>query len=238
MPATRAVNGALVPAGRIYPASWRRVSDRALLNASILSYDSDRGSDGFIKTRPSVRTESMEPRAPSGVPLGSSAASKLDDGVHHLLATTRFEEIQLLLLSQGADAEGYNRAPDRDWRADQELCEQFARRSLARAAGLRLGAITTSSMAGASIPTATCQRSNAKFGDLRAWCSAKGWTVTENKDLGVLTVKRGSTFAVVPMGTAWVKWDGATWTKMSDVVMEKDGRVMAPKDVLDRLNTL
>jgi hypothetical protein len=238
MPASRAVNGTPVPAGLIYVASWRRVSDRALLNASILSYNSDRGTDGFVLVHPGVRVDKMLRGSSSGIPVGFHSVWQLEDGKLVQCSTTRFEEIQLSLLSQGSDAEGYYRAPNRDWRADQQLCEQFMRRSLARAAGRRLGGLATSSMAGASIPTATCGRSNAKFGDLRAWCSAKDWTVTENKDLGVLTVKRGSTFAVVPMGTAWVKWDGATWTKMSDVVMEKDGRVMAPKDALDRLNTL
>jgi hypothetical protein len=158
------------------------------------------------------------------------------DGRAHVLVGAKCETGTVLVHLDGTDDKGFYKPPVHDWTADQQLMERFLRYSLARIAGRRLGNITTSSMAGASIPSANCERSNAKFGDLRSWCTAKGWSVTENKDLGVLTVKRGATFAVVPMGTAWVKWDGATWTKMSDVVMEKDGRVMAPKDVLDRLN--
>lgn len=180
--------------------------------------------------------ETMNQRTPSGVPLGADSRWTLSDGVFGVLFATRFEEGNSHLQLQGSDEKGFYKPPAHDWTQDQQLLERFLRYSLARIAGRRLGNVTTSNIAGASIPTAICERSNAKFGDLRAWCSAKSWTVTENKDLGVLTVKRGSTFAVIPMGTAWVKWDGATWTKMSDVVMEKDGRVMAPNDVLDRLN--
>jgi len=127
---------------------------------------------------------------------------------------------------------------ERAWIEDRQLLERVVRYSLARIAARRLGKITALGESGASIPTATCQRSNAKFGDLRSWCTTKGWAVTEDKTLGVLTVKRGEAFVVIPMGTAWVKWNGRTWTKISDVVMEKDGRIMAPEEVLDHLNTM
>lgn len=119
-----------------------------------------------------------------------------------------------------------------------KLLERVVRYSLARIAGRRLGKVTALGVSGGSIPTATCRLSNAKFGDLRSWCTTKGWAVTEDKTLGVLTVKRGASFVVIPMGTAWVKWNGRSWTKISDVVMEKDGRIMVPEEVLDRLNTI
>ncbi len=192
--------------------------------------------DILRKDMVSSRLEDLNERTPSGVPLGADSRWTLDNGLFVVLVATRFEEVQSHLQLQGSDSKGFYKPPVHDWKADQQLMERFLRYSLARIAGRRLGDVATANLAGTSIPTATCERSNAKFGDLRAWCTAKGWTVTEDKTLGVLTVKRGATFAVVPMGTAWVKWDGATWTKMSDVVMEKDGRVMAPKDVLDRLN--
>lgn len=218
-------------------AASRQVDGRAnlvFMGASFMSRRNDLVSQTSVPTP----LETMSQRTPSGIPLGADSRWFLSGGVFGVLFATRFEEGSSHIQRQGSDENGFYKPPAHDWTADQQLLERFLRYSLARIAGRRLGSVTTGTLAGASIPTATCERSNAKYGDLRAWCSAKNWTVTENKDLGVLTVKRGSTFAVVPMGTAWVKWDGATWTKMSDVVMEKDGRVMAPKDVLDRLNSL
>lgn len=226
--------------GRQYVPFSVLASRRSGVRASVLfratSISPARDQDQLRLDVVSSRLEDLNVRTPSAVPLGADSRWTLDNGLFVVLIATRFEEVQAHMQLQGSDSKGFYKPPAHDWTQDQQLMERFLRYSLARIAGRRLGNITTSSMAGASIPTATCERSNAKYGDLRSWCSAKGWTVSEDKTLGVLTVKRGTTFAVVPMGTAWVKWDGATWTKMSDVVMEKDGRVMAPKDVLDRLN--
>lgn len=228
--------------GRQYVSFSAFASRRADVRSSLLflgtSISPGRGEDRLRKDMVSGRLEDLKERTPSGVPLGSDSRWNLDNGLFVVLIATRFEEVQSHIQLQGSDSKGFYKPPVHDWTQDQQLLERFLRYSLARIAGRRLGGVTTGNLAGAAIPTATCERSNAKFGDLRAWCSAKNWTVTESKDLGVLTVKRGSTFAVIPMGTAWVKWDGATWTKMSDVVMEKDGRVMAPNDVLDRLNEM
>lgn len=216
----------------------RSLHARALLSASC-QFMMRHSTNGLVESNLSGGSVGRyENRMPSGLPLGIDVRCKVERGTFITLFSTFYESGHSRIALQGSDEKGFYKPPAHDWTQDQQLMERFLRYSLARIAGRRLGSITTSLMAGASIPSATCGRTNAKFGDLRSWCSAKGWTVTEDKTLGVLTVKRGATFAVVPMGTAWVKWDGATWTKVSDVVMEKDGRVMAPKDVLDRLNTL
>lgn len=211
---------------------------RASIMLRASSIEPARDQDLLREDMVSGRLDDMQHRTPSGIPLGADSRWSALGGPLVLLFSTRYEEGVAHLQLQRSPRQTFTLKDERAWIEDRQLLERVVRYSLARIAGRRLGKVKPLGVSGDSIPMATCRLSNAKFGDLRSWCAAKGWTMTENKELGVLTLKRGAAFVVIPMGTAWVKWHGRNWNRISDVVMERDGRVMAPEEVLDRLNTM
>lgn len=109
---------------------------------------------------------------------------------------------------------------------------------------------------------ANCKGSRFVYGDLSAWCEKMGWAVTTDSDNANVILKRKSHTVVVALGSASINFGpmvyllpvspktyagvpftrrqkvATDWMTASGVVMEKDGRVMVSRDVLDRLNSI
>jgi hypothetical protein len=174
--------------------------------------------------------------APSGIPLGMDLRwSQKESGLDvHVSASGEYLNLSVFLnVTKGSN---YT-PPSHDWTEDRQMLERLARRLMARAAGVRLGGFNTRTLAGTSIQSATCTKTNRRFGNLRSYAMNKGWKVAANDDLAYWTLSKGDHYAVIPYGSGRIKFDG-TWVKMADVTMEKEGVLLAGEDVLNRLNAM
>jgi hypothetical protein len=179
----------------------------------------------------------FEGRTFSGIPLGQDQSSGVGEMGCVVEASTAFETLEVGISHRSVIEDGRNQWPDVDTAAEKILVERVARIVFARAAGVRLGGFNTRTLAGTSIQSATCTKTNRLFGNLRSYAMNKGWKVAENDDLAYWTLSKGDHYAVIPYGSGRIKFDG-TWVKMADVTMEKEGVLLAGEDVLNRLNAM
>ena len=120
-----------------------------------------------------------------------------------------------------------------DVKAKADFVERVARHTLANAAGMRLSDNGTAALAGRSIKKAVCRRSDHVFGNLQEWTGGEGWSVAED-DYGVLSLKKGAKWAVIPLGADQIKVNGV-WKEMGDSAAFFNGKLYLPAAGLEHL---
>jgi hypothetical protein len=111
--------------------------------------------------------------------------------------------------------------------------ERVARHTLANAAGMRLSDSGAAALAGRSIKKADCRRSGRVFGNLQEWTNLEGWSIAED-DYGVLSLKKGAKWAVLPLGADQIKVNGV-WKDMGDSAAFLNGKLYLPAAGLEHL---
>jgi hypothetical protein len=167
----------------------------------------------------------MSDTLPSGLPLGSDvrfsdAPSKLwvivasDAGriQVHLSAPVRTTERGFIDPSGGVD-----------WTksGDDVFLEKYARIVVSRCNAVFLGSAANVNSVGVSVPGLRSRDGKRSLGNLHDWTKKKGWSWTEDPR-GFTTLRKGTDWAVVPLGGNKVKINGQ-WQELPDLVSEKDG---------------
>lgn len=173
---------------------------------------------------------------PSGLPPGFARVTK---GTSiSLKVLSDFAEVtcyftpQILTTSKGfADPQSF------DFKSKSTLLERIARHTLANAAGLRLEDIGTGVVASGEIIRSSCRRTGRVFGDLSQWAGLAGWTIAEDKHYGVLNLKKGANWAVIPLGSDQIKVKGV-WKEMGDSAAFFKGKLYLPAAGLEHLRNL
>lgn len=117
-----------------------------------------------------------------------------------------------------------------DAEAKSAFVEKIARHTLIRAAGLRLDRVETNS----TTPAAMCRLTQAKFCDLAKWAELSGWKIGEENEYGIITLKKGETEAVLPLGADQIKVNGI-WKEMGDSAAFFNGKLYLPDAGLEHL---
>jgi hypothetical protein len=121
-----------------------------------------------------------------------------------------------------------------DFRTKSAILERIARHTLANAAGLRLDHNGSSAIAGRTIASAKCRRTGRVFGSLSQWAQAENWTLSEDSTYGFFTVKKGTKWAVIPLGADQIKVKGV-WKEMGDSAAFFNGKLYLPEAGLKQL---
>ncbi|HZH98595.1 MAG TPA: stalk domain-containing protein [Fimbriimonadaceae bacterium] len=192
-------------------------------SASWVLYVVDRGTSLLKPREHSTSYRGYAFSVPSGLPLGFDTRFKQEGGHLYIVSAGSFEELSIQMHLQGKDEKGFYKAFPHDWTSDVKMAERFARVLMARAAGDRLGQPATRSFSGYTASAAVCSKTSRVFVDIREWAGAKGWTVTSNSELGYLSLKKGTSYVVLPLGSGKMKVNGI-WRTLSDLVAQKNGR--------------
>lgn len=211
--------------------------DGSKMSINLHRYAERRTNHGYgPDSRASIPKDELQ-RPWSGLPLGwecrigtikgMNALSVAVAGYHESLSLTGFAPATL-------NERGFGVFEPKNWSPIYQDLERILRETFARAVGLRLGDISSRTIAGYSVRSARCQESDRIFGDLKMWCLKGGWSVETNDQIGYFTLRKGAAFAVVPLAAASVKV-GTTWHTLPDAVALKDGVMYAPVELLELL---
>ena len=215
--------------------SGRRI-DGVTLRLTVMTFSTSSRQDTVDADASATGFRGAASAPPSGLRLGIDCRFERSQGNLSLYVTTAFANVSCQFIPQAeTDSAGFRRDPAHDYVRDIKLFERIARHTVARAAGSRLINFADVNLSGATVPGARCRYSNRMFGNLRRWCEVRGWSIEANDEVGYLMLRRGSRYAVVPLGTNAVKVDGQ-WFDLPDSVMERDGTVYVPRDVFERMN--
>lgn len=113
--------------------------------------------------------------------------------------------------------------------------ERVARKTLIRTVGLRLDPNGTKKIAESEVATAKCRITQAKFGDLSKWAELNGWKIVKENEYGIITLKKGETEAVLPLGADQIKVNGV-WKEMGDSAAFFNGKLYLPEAGLKHLH--
>lgn len=188
----------------------------------------------FERRRHAVLASATE--LPSGLPPDHVQVYSIDDrssfsvNVQTLWASVRCIWTPYI----GTSDKGFAVIGEFDRKAKQALVEKVIRHSLANAAGLRIEANGNGILAGYGVSRAKRRGSNVMFGDMNQWFSASGWGVAEEDKFGLLHLKRGSDWAVLPLGADQIKVNGA-WKEMGDSAAFFNGKLYLPEAGLKQL---
>ena len=173
---------------------------------------------------------------PSGLPPDHVQVYSIDDrssfsiNVQTLWASVRCIWTPYI----GTSDKGYAVIGEFDRKAKQALVEKVIRHSLANASGLRIEANGNGTLAGYGVSRAKRRGSNVMFGDLNQWFSASGWGIAEEDKFGLLHLKKGSDWAVLPLGADQIKVNGV-WREMGDSAAFFNGKLYLPAAGLEHL---
>lgn len=169
------------------------------------------------------------------MPLGTDRYFDVVRGQLILIGISRHEWVQLSMDGPYRNTQdGYRQDVEHDWTNDQKFAERIVRRSLAMTAGQRIGDLKSRAVAGSSVSTGVCRKSDRVFGDLTAWCAARGWSMTHSDDYDYYTLRKGSNFAVVPLGSTKVKVNGV-WKDGVDTVALVGGKWFLTQQALEAI---
>lgn len=172
---------------------------------------------------------------PSGIPLGTDRYFDVVRGQLILIGISRYEWVQLSMDGPYRNTrDGYREDVEHDWTNDRKFAERIVRRSLAMTAGQRIGDLKSRTVAGSSVSTGVCRKSERVFGDLAAWCASRGWSLTHSDDYDYYTLRKGSNFAVVPLGSTKVKVNGV-WKDGVDTVALVGGKWFLTQQALEAI---
>ncbi len=110
---------------------------------------------------------------------------------------------------------GFSDPQSFDLKTQLAFIERISRHTLARASGLRLDVSSSGIVSGSRVNKAACRITGMSFGDLNQWAKSSGWTLTEDPTFGFYTLKKGSDWAVLPLGAEQIKVNGV-WKEMGD----------------------
>lgn len=182
---------------------------------------------------PAIYTEGTT--TPSGMSMGTDSYFVVRGGQLTLIAITRHEWVQFSMDGPYRNTqEGYREELEHDWTNDQKFAERIVRRSLSMTAGQRVGDLKSRTVAGSSVSSGVCRKSNRVFGDLAAWCAARGWSMTHSDDYDYYTLRKGGKYAVVPLGSAKVKVNGV-WKDGVDAVALVGGKWFLTQQALEAI---
>lgn len=172
---------------------------------------------------------------PSGMSIGTDSYFVIRNGRLSLSGITRHEWVQFSMTGPNrTTAEGYREKLEHDWTNDKKFAERMVRRSLSMTAGQRVGDLKSRTVAGTSVSSGVCRKSDRVFGDLAAWCAARGWSMTHSGDYDYYTLRKGGKYAVVPLGSAKVKVNGV-WKDGVDAVALVGGKWFLTQQALEAI---
>lgn len=103
---------------------------------------------------------------PSGMSIGTDSYFVIRNGRLSLSGITRHEWVQFSMTGPNrTTAEGYREKLEHDWTNDKKFAERMVRRSLAMTAGQRIGDLKNRTVAGTSVSSGVCRKSDRVFGE-------------------------------------------------------------------------
>jgi hypothetical protein len=137
----------------------------------------------------------------------------------------------------GATSKGFANPEPYDYSIIAPMLERILRHTMARTSGFRLEERGLGTVAGITAKRSRCLRTGLTYGALRDWASRKGWSAEEDGRYGVIHLKRGSQWAVVPLASSKIKVNGL-WKEMGDDAAIFNGSVCIPEAGLNHLKAL
>jgi len=183
--------------------------------------------------------EQIRPRRfslPSRLPP-KMAFENYRDGAEYLTlrADGLTASVQCLFLSSvRTSPTGFAATEPINYQTKSALVERIIRHTLANAAGLRLDDAGVGALAGRSVKKAKCRRSNRVFGRMDEWTNGEGWSFAEDQFYGLINLKKGSKWAVLPLGADQIKVNGV-WKEMGDSAAFLNGKLYLPEAGLRHL---
>lgn len=191
--------------------------------------------NGLMREGPHSASYKEGTTPPSGMPMGTDNYFVVLRGRLSLSAITRYEWVQFSMTGPNrVTSAGHREKLEHDWTNDQKFAERIVRRSLAMTAGQRIGDLKSRTVAGSSVSSGVCRKSDRVFGDLAAWCAARGWSMTHSDDYDYYTLRKGGKYAVVPLGSAKVKVNGV-WKNGVDTVALVGGKWFLTQQALEAI---
>jgi hypothetical protein len=183
-------------------------------------------SDSSVRPSFEVDETAADPRNNfQGVlPLGTDLRNELSDRNLLFQVASTDGRYQFLFLSPvKLDDQGFVARSNYDFKksGDDVLLERYARIVVARMTASFMSNTANITSGGISVPGLRSRDGKRSLGNLHDWTKKKGWSWTEDPR-GFTTLRKGTDWAVVPLGGNKVKINGQ-WQELPDLVSEKDG---------------
>lgn len=203
----------------------------------VITFENAGSRTGRLADGPYPATYKEGTKMPSGMPLGTDLYFDAKPTQLTVIACTPFEWSEFAFRSPiRATGDGFIERLPYDWTNHQVVAERIVRRSLAMTAGQRVADLKSRTVAGTSVSSGVCRKSDRVFGDLAAWCAARGWSMTHSDDYDYYTLRKGGKYAVVPLGSAKVKVNGV-WKDGVDTVALVGGKWFLTQQALEAIRT-
>lgn len=186
---------------------------------------------------------SVPPRAlqlPSGAPAGEAriyggTMSTRSTGSIRVCCDTPWAMVQVQWGSPMVKSDrGHSEIAPHDAVAKEAFVERIARHTLTNAAGMRSESAGNGNLAGHGVGRARRRGTAFFLGDVSQWSASAGWTITEEDEFGLLHLRKGSKWAVLPLGADQIKVNGV-WKEMGDSAAFMNGKLYLPEGGLRHL---
>jgi hypothetical protein len=175
--------------------------------------------------------------APSGTPLGSDLVCAVGREAISFHVATPHGRFQFFLRAPvliGSD--GYRTPYTYDWKkgGHDVFFEGYVRTVVGRVIASFMTASPDITSGGVTVFALRGSDGRGVLGNLHQWVKKKGWTWTDDPR-GFATLRKGTSWAVIPLGGNQVKINGQ-WKDLPDFIVEKDDEWYLPGTGLYLLN--
>lgn len=171
------------------------------------------------------------------LPLGTDLRNEISDRNLLFQVATTDGRYQFFFQSPPKlDERGFLAPSNYDFKksGDDVLLERYSRIVVARMTASFMSTIANVTAGGISVPGLRSRDGKRSLGNLHEWTKKKGWSWTED-ERGFTTLRKGTDWAVVPLGGNKIKINGE-WQELPDLVSEKDGDWYLSTSGLNLLN--